>query len=396
MPDTVSSAAWKEAVVGRFGREPRIVLGPLAGENLAVLHALGDAGALPFPPSGDVWVPAVHVLVPGDLRGRQREALLEAVLASRPVRPVLVGGAGYKDVLLEAINVWRVCRVVPEGLPPAALAEAVTYAVSRGALADAFERALEELRSRTSELERALADLRGAQSKLLEGERQATLGRVSRALAADVRAHLGSVVRFLDAAAGKTPDPELVPLIERLRLGGESLTVRVSELHAFAERRETPYACIVEDLDDLVERAIGLARLEPIAQARQLETSLASKCEVLGDRHQITHLLLNVIRNACQATSHGQRVTVRSLVDGGYAVVEVEDEGHGMTPEVRARVFEPFFTTREDAMGLGLHMARRSVERHGGFLRFTSEPGKGTTFRIGLVRLGQRGEGGTS
>lgn len=90
--------------------------------------------------------------------------------------------------------------------------------------------------------------------------------------------------------------------------------------------------------------------------------------------------------NAAQAVQKDGHVVLRSRAEGDWAVVEVEDNGPGIPPEVAAQLFEPFFTTKPEGegTGLGLSISRQIAIEHGGELTFTSEIGKGTCFRLRL------------
>jgi signal transduction histidine kinase len=108
------------------------------------------------------------------------------------------------------------------------------------------------------------------------------------------------------------------------------------------------------------------------------------------DRDQIRAAVLNLLRNALDACRPGDQVLVSLRREGDEAVVRVTDTGVGMTAEVQARGFQPYFSTKKDGTGLGLPTVRRIVEDHGGRVELTSEVGKGTQFSIRLPL--QRGE----
>ncbi|MBL9076060.1 MAG: two-component sensor histidine kinase [Planctomycetes bacterium] len=94
--------------------------------------------------------------------------------------------------------------------------------------------------------------------------------------------------------------------------------------------------------------------------------------------------LVNLLRNAKDATPAGGEILISTVRDGGHVTIRVTDTGAGMTPEVQARVFEPYFSTKRSGTGLGLPTVRRVVEEHGGTLTLQSEVGKGTQFSLRL------------
>jgi signal transduction histidine kinase len=118
--------------------------------------------------------------------------------------------------------------------------------------------------------------------------------------------------------------------------------------------------------------------------------NLQLKRRPLGQIHRgkITQVIVNLVRNAAQASPIGGEVDV--IVDqgpDGGAVLTVRDRGHGMEPHVVARLGEPFFTTKERGSGLGLGISRRVVDEHGGALRIESTPGEGTEVVVTLPPL---------
>lgn len=116
--------------------------------------------------------------------------------------------------------------------------------------------------------------------------------------------------------------------------------------------------------------------------------------EARADEHALKQSLLNLMLNAVQAMSGGPEGSPRDLfvrtratrdTDGRATVsISVIDTGPGMTPQVRSRIFEPYFTTKAGGSGLGLPTTRRLIEAHGGRLEVFTEPGKGTAFVVVL------------
>ncbi len=100
------------------------------------------------------------------------------------------------------------------------------------------------------------------------------------------------------------------------------------------------------------------------------------------DGFQLKQAVLNLVLNALQATAPGGRVSIRAAGDAERFTITVRDDGEGMPAELRARAFDPFFTTRESGTGLGLPIVRRIVEQHGGAVEIASAPGEGTTVTL--------------
>jgi signal transduction histidine kinase len=105
---------------------------------------------------------------------------------------------------------------------------------------------------------------------------------------------------------------------------------------------------------------------------------------VMADPFQLKHAVLNLVLNALQATPAGGAVAIEAGDDAGALEIRVRDSGEGMAEDVLARVFEAFFTTREGGTGLGLPIARRIAEAHGGALALESRPGEGAVATLRL------------
>lgn len=136
----------------------------------------------------------------------------------------------------------------------------------------------------------------------------------------------------------------------------------------------------------LVDEVVRFAGLDleqaGVSLRRELSADLPS---ILVDAGKLKRALLNLIVNGRQALERGGELTVRaSLKPRGWIVVEVADNGCGIPDEERSRIFEPFFSTKPDGLGLGLLIVQRIASDLRGRLEFDSEVGRGTTFRITL------------
>ncbi len=164
----------------------------------------------------------------------------------------------------------------------------------------------------------------------------------------------------------------------------------------------------LRSLDNFVTEFLRFARpprpkLEPVAVRAllaDLATFIGPECArkgvslslaveggpetVAADGFQLKHAVLNLVLNALQATAGGGSITIRTGGDPERLTITVRDTGEGIAEETLGRVFEAFFTTREGGTGLGLPIARRIVEAHGGTLAVRSRVGEGTVARISL------------
>jgi two-component system phosphate regulon sensor histidine kinase PhoR len=133
-------------------------------------------------------------------------------------------------------------------------------------------------------------------------------------------------------------------------------------------------------------------QLEPVASSKHVQ--LACHCEpaveVIGDTGWIERIVLNLLDNAIKFTRSGGRVNVRVSHDSSNAILEVEDNGIGITPESIPRVFERFYradgarSNRADGAGLGLSLVKWAVDQHAGSVHIDSAPGQGSRFTVYL------------
>ena len=143
-------------------------------------------------------------------------------------------------------------------------------------------------------------------------------------------------------------------------------------------------------ITDVVEWALrGLAPAVDASEVRIERRDADSWPTVTADTDQLQQVLLNLIQNAVQASPKGSVVGIRAFLRTGErraVVIEVEDRGHGIPPDLLPKIFEPFFTTRPKGTGLGLFVAHGIVQRHGGTLEVESDAG-GTRFRVVLPEV---------
>jgi signal transduction histidine kinase len=144
------------------------------------------------------------------------------------------------------------------------------------------------------------------------------------------------------------------------------------------------------DLNEAIANTIVVANNE-IKYVADVATEMGDLPLVYCHLGDINQVVLNLVVNAAHAIGSADRgrgtITVRTFLDGGYAVIEIADTGTGVPPEIADKLFDPFFTTKEvgTGTGQGLALVRTLVtDRHGGTIDFTSEVGVGTVFTIRL------------
>lgn len=252
-----------------------------------------------------------------------------------------------------------------------------------------------------SEWASARASLNQSQLRLQSLEGMAALGRLAAGVAHDFRNVLGAAMGYLDllelATRGRD---DLQPLLRDLGKAlehGRDLTRDLS--HFGQEERGQPRVLDLAGFLSGYQSMIVMAAGPTV----RVEFSLGKAVSpVFLDQTQLERMVLNLVLNARDAMPQGGKLTItlRSGDAGAsgfredtYAVLEIRDTGLGMTPEIRRRIFEPFFSTKGDkGTGLGLAIIQRCVSLAGGRVEVASEPGQGSTFRLLLpgIALAER------
>lgn len=254
---------------------------------------------------------------------------------------------------------------------------------------------------------------RQQQERLQASARLATVGEMASLLSHELNQPLAAIASYstgslnlLDnlaretepGAAASAPMDDLAPMLrpalQRIAEQAERAGRVIKSVQDFVRRREQLRETIAVDL--LIEAVLPLVRLQARKSTAQVEVDLPRPPErmprVVCDRTMLEQVLLNLARNGIQAMETGTPVQERRLVisareapPGGRVAFEVIDRGPGIGPDVAARLFTPFFTTRAEGMGLGLSLCRTVIEQHGGTLAFSAGAGgTGTVFRFTL------------
>jgi C4-dicarboxylate-specific signal transduction histidine kinase len=249
-----------------------------------------------------------------------------------------------------------------------------------------------------SERLRAEEQARQHQSELAHVARLSTMGEMASGLAHELNQPLTAVMNYtrgvLRRLSASEVDPALVDAMGRATAEAERAAQIIRRLREFVRKRE-PRAEVV-DLNDTVRGVAHIAA--PEAERNDVRVQLELEDElppVLGDRIQLEQVLLNLTRNAVEAMAGGdtRSLLIRSSQRGERVRVEVLDSGRGVPDEDRERLFDPFFSTKPEGMGMGLSISRSIIEAHGGTLAVELTPDSGSRFYFDLPAHGEARQG---
>jgi len=305
------------------------------------------------------------------LLGCRAEAIVH-----RPAREVFSAHNPLHDLLREAFasrqsTPWRTLEL--GGEPPARVAVNVQFIREQGEAMGC----LVTLRDASTRAQ--IEDQIDVTTKL------AALGRITSGVAHEVKNPLNAMVLQLEILKSKLTDQgeKVGPHLEILSTEIRRLDRVVKTFLDFT--RPVEIHPIPTSVEGLVREVFLLA--EP--QALQNNVRLVFEHEgtlptINVDRDLMKQALLNLVLNGCQAMPSGGQLTVKPQTDGHHLNLEVSDQGVGIPPEARQKIFSLFYTTKPGGSGIGLAMAFRVLQLHNGFIDFTSEAHHGTTFRVSI------------
>lgn len=242
-------------------------------------------------------------------------------------------------------------------------------------LAEAFNHMLTSLAQSRRALEETYQEM--IQQKAL-----AEVGHFAFSVAHEVKNPLGIIRGALDVLKKPEIDMEIrTTMIHYMEDEISRLNRLIQDFLDFSRPRKPVFKRI--DLNDLLKTLVERNRLEWEEKGVGLHYSVPEEeCLVRVDEDLLSHALLNVIRNACEACEDTGDVWISASFSGGMWKAEISDNGAGMSEEARERALEPFFTTKTQGTGLGLAFVDRVVKAHGGEVVFTGNLNGGTTVSL--------------
>ncbi|MEK6526390.1 MAG: HAMP domain-containing sensor histidine kinase [Nitrospirota bacterium] len=149
-------------------------------------------------------------------------------------------------------------------------------------------------------------------------------------------------------------------------------------------RASYPGELVRMEIPDLLDKAVKMAKFATVLDEVEVVRDYNPVPEIQADSGDLIQVFVNLIVNAAQAMKGRGRLTLATHGEEGTITVSTHDTGPGIPPEHRAKIFAPFFTTKQvdKGTGLGLYVVQSLISKHGGRISVESEEGKGTTFHI--------------
>ena len=248
------------------------------------------------------------------------------------------------------------------------------------------------------EVWRDISERRAAEAKLAESYRLASVGVLASGFSHEMNTPLATTLMCVEGILRDTPAAQNGQMDEaRIR---ENATIAREQIlrcrgitqHFLRMARGQRHTADIVDLDVAIEAARKL--VDPTARASSVNVAVqpsATTLHVRADEAELQSLLVNLLLNAIQASKPGRKVVVTTHA-GDAVHVRVTDEGCGIAPEYRQKIFEPFFSLRQGGTGLGLFLSLNAVRSWGGTILVESTLGKGSTFEVVLPAIHSSGQ----
>lgn len=241
-----------------------------------------------------------------------------------------------------------------------------------------------DLNHRNQELQKAYEKLERTQQELLHHERLSNLGKMSDMILHDIRNPAAVLKGYASMLEQVADDPQRVrDFARRVLVEAQRLSHMAGELLDYA-RGEVRLDMSVVKPSVIIKTAVGYMRERALASNITIEKKILNDTACIVDFDRIVRALLNLLDNARKACRAGGTVQIIADRRDGVACFIIRDDGVGMSPEVRRRVFEPFYSRSVGGTGLGMLVVKNIVEAHGGHLEIESTEGEGSEITVQL------------
>lgn len=253
-----------------------------------------------------------------------------------------------------------------------------------------------------TEIKKVEQQLRQHQLQLAHAARMNTLGELTAGIAHELNQPLGAIINYTKGCIRRlnnTPPLEpnaLITAISEIGNQAERAGEIILRLRRFAKKGELKQT--ETDPNEVVRESLRFLQPETTSHDITIRKKFARQLpQVLADKIQLEQVIVNVIKNAIDALiecpTEQRRIYVQtSLINEGEIEILIHDFGPGFQPDEVAKIFQPFYTTKNDGLGVGLSISQTIIEAHGGHIKATPLPKEGACFRITLPAMVQQGE----
>lgn len=333
----------------------------------------------------DLDVAVIDINLPGK-SGIQLLQKLRSVETYIPV--IMITGEANLSVLPEIVRAGAY-DFIPKPITKDVLLNVVARAAEKKRLTDEKGRLEREIKRYAEELETRVAErtaeLVETHKRLVAQERIAALGRAAAQVAHEVKNPLAGLLLYslhLKSKADKLSENE-VYLVDKIVETINHLNSRVEQILGFA--RPVNLAVRSENLNRIINDVLDLLRPQLTTNNVDVQLALGPQPVYASvDDSSMRGALMNLILNAIEAMPHGGTLSIAANQTDETLRLEITDTGTGMGEEEVKKILEPFYTTKERGLGLGMPYAKRVIDQHGGALSINSQSGKGTTVSITL------------
>jgi len=251
-----------------------------------------------------------------------------------------------------------------------------------------------------TERKRAEEERRMLEAQLIQSRKMESLGTLAGGIAHDFNNILSAIIGFAELARHNAGNPERVrEVLGEVLKTSERAKGLINQILTFSRKSETRYVPV--DLGAVAGESLKMLQ-SILPSTIEIHQDLSDSCIVLADSTQMQQVIMNLCSNAADAmektggvievslnkvlVDEGDLMPDQNLSPGRYVKLTVKDKGHGISPEIMACIYDPYFTTKRAGRGTGLGLAvvHGVVKSHGGSIVCTSSPGQGTTFDIYL------------